>query len=1555
VILDPRGGLAGELVQRAAPAPGTGAGKRPPKPVLDAATQAIDRARTDWSKAPKAMMALSRDRSLGARKRRMASDLAWHVVRARRLLDVLVGGDDGASSADLVRAAAILFEGAPFELASAGRDGLEDPRHALLAYVLTTSPDPATALGVATSLPDWFAAELLADHEPEVAVAIARSLLGRAPLALRVHRDRLSRDAALAELGTAGIEATPSPDAPDAVLLAGRPNVHGLSLVQRGDASVQDVGSQRLAARLAPQPGERVLDACAGAGGKTLALASLAPDARILACDVRKDALGRAMQRARAAGTSDRLRFVPIAPQGGLPDAVTGPWDAVLVDAPCTGSGSLRREPHARWSRPPTAVDRMPALQGRILDRFAPLVRPGGRLLYGTCSLFRRENEDVVAAFLERHPDFAPDPAPLRTRPDVDGCDGFFGALLLRMPSVLLFLAAALFALPTAALAANPTPADSAAPALADPDDPVLSALQEELGALTQLLSTDVGSAIADQPLLGEHPAYHLGLQVVEIERIRIIAEEGGLQGWAPQSGRWIHADVRVGEPTLDSTHALRDGSWDDASTGRNLPIGDDVALLRRTIRQEAEVRYRAAVDRYQRVLNDQQVLVGEESSWDLAPVEAHTTLEPLPAATEDDWAVWEDRVRRISTVFSTGDVALDPSVALFVEREVRWFASTDGTVARTAEQRVRLGITADGRAADGTALFEDAYFDAHTLDGLPDEEALTAEAQAVKERLAALIEAPEEPPYQGPALLSGRAAAVFFHEILGHRVEGHRLKQIADAQTFRDKVGEEILPPFLSVIDDPTRSAVGGVDLRGHYAVDDQGVLATPVPVVTDGVLNGFLESRSPVGGERSNGHGRRQAGLAAVTRQGNLIVESSRQLDDDALRAELVSLAKEQGLPYGLVVLDLEGGFTFTDRDIPNAFQIDVRTALRVYVDGRPDELVRGVDLIGTPLQTFSRIVATGDTPAVFNGSCGAESGWVPVSAVAPAMLFSQVESQRKMKGQAPPPLIPPPPGGEVAGDLPALVRLLGAEADRAKELLAIEGGPPVNRIVVEAWDRDAWEVASSFGVLTAQGGGPSRPARVEVVVGDDSVNSLRFDGGTEVELPEAAGNPRFVMDDLPPAVRRDLWLAADGAYRGAVQRLNLKLAELATRPTEKRAPDWASAEPVVAIDRSPPLPIDRKDLELRALALSGAVRSVPGLRSARAAFREVQGVHVMVDTDGMRVMQPDGYASVIIEMEAVRPDGVKISDRLQWTARSLSLLPPVQVMKTQALTAAMALADKAYVGLVGWFEGPVVFEDEAAADLFRYLLPPELRGTPAPLEAGTSTAQQQRREPRLGRRLLPSGWTVVDDPAGTPEGFAGARLIDREGVRGGRVELVDDGYVTELLMTRVPRLDRQVSTGHARGSVSLAPSARMTWWEVAPKRGLSAKAFDRKVAAARKAARVDGVLVVRRLGPGWDGDLPNVVDAVWRFADGTEVPAVALGFEGVDRRTLRQIAAATAAVTVHPYLGPGRAGGYAPATRGVPQGVVAPRAVLVEDMEVAFNADMAEPELLLPVELR
>ncbi len=438
MIIDARGGVAGEIAQRAAPSPGTGEGRAPSKASIAAAAAAIDRARKDWSRSVRAISSISRgERSLGSRDRRAANDLAWDVVRGRRLLLALLGSEDGtASSSDLVRAAAVLFADAPAASAPRhGRDGLEDPKHALLSRVLQRGASPQAALGMATSLPDWFAAELLGQHDAAEACVIARGLLGRAPLTLRVHHDRTDRKTILAELAEAGVDASASPLAPFAIDLSGRVNVNALAVVQRGEASVQDAGSQRIAGLLAPQLGEKILDACAGAGGKTLAMASLAPRARIIGCDVRPPALARAAKRARLAQLSDRLRFLAIPSSGQLPPAlgVFAPVDAVLVDAPCTGSGSLRREPHARWSRPPTEIDRLPAVQASILDRFAPLVRPGGRLVYATCSLFVRENQDVVRDFLGRNQGFTlSEEEPLQSRPDRDGCDGFFAAVLLR-------------------------------------------------------------------------------------------------------------------------------------------------------------------------------------------------------------------------------------------------------------------------------------------------------------------------------------------------------------------------------------------------------------------------------------------------------------------------------------------------------------------------------------------------------------------------------------------------------------------------------------------------------------------------------------------------------------------------------------------------------------------------------------------------------------------------------------------------------------------------------------------------------------------------------------------------------------------------------------------------------------------------------------------------------------------------------------------------------------------------------------------------------------------
>jgi predicted Zn-dependent protease len=302
--------------------------------------------------------------------------------------------------------------------------------------------------------------------------------------------------------------------------------------------------------------------------------------------------------------------------------------------------------------------------------------------------------------------------------------------------------------------------------------------------------------------------------------------------------------------------------------------------------------------------------------------------------------------------------------------------------------------------------------FQAPSASGLPSESELAAKIDQMAADLSALRKAPVAEPYDGPALLSGRAAAVFFHEVLGHRLEGHRQRDEEEGQTFTKKVGQEVLPKFLSVIDDPTTREIAGVKLAGTYDFDNEGSPSQRVDVIQNGVLKNFLMSRMPIKDfSQSNGHGRNQPGLMPTGRQGNLIVTSTQTVPETGLRQKLIDEVKKQGKPYGLYFDDIQGGFTLTTRSLPQAFQVLPVIVYKVYADGRPDELVRGVDIVGTPLAALTRILTTGDQQHVFNGVCGAESGQVPVAAVAPAMLFSEMEVQKRAHEHERPPILPPP----------------------------------------------------------------------------------------------------------------------------------------------------------------------------------------------------------------------------------------------------------------------------------------------------------------------------------------------------------------------------------------------------------------------------------------------------------------------------------------------------------------------------------------------------------------
>ncbi len=513
-------------------------------------------------------------------------------------------------------------------------------------------------------------------------------------------------------------------------------------------------------------------------------------------------------------------------------------------------------------------------------------------------------------------------------------------------------------------------------------------------------------AAPSDQQL----PPYFLSYTVRDKSFVSIRALYGALAESTAGRTRAADVQVRVGDPKLDNTHGTHRGS---AVNSLELPLGDDREALARSLWLATNTGYGAALDNYFRVKTEAQVRAKEEdTSPDFSQQVAQTHIGAIAPPVAIDRAAWEQRVRELSRIFRDFPDVYENMVFLTVQNETDYFASSEGSQIVMPHLQARLIAVAVTRADDGMDLFREQTFEAETVDGLPKQADLEAAVRELGQSLEALRKAPVTEPFDGPAILSGRAAAVFFHEVLGHRLEGQRQRGDEEGQTFTKDVGEAILPDFLSVVDDPTVTAFGSSWLSGSYQYDDEGQKAERVDLIQDGVLKNFLMSRLPIASfASSNGHGRAEAGHVPTGRQGNLIVTSIKTVSESELRKELIEEAKKQGKPYGLYFEDISSGFAVTQRSSPQAFQVIPLVVWRVYVDGRPDELVRGVSIVGTPLAAMKSIIATGDKSEVFNGECGAESGTIPVSAVAPAMLLSAIETQRQPQGTARPPILPIP----------------------------------------------------------------------------------------------------------------------------------------------------------------------------------------------------------------------------------------------------------------------------------------------------------------------------------------------------------------------------------------------------------------------------------------------------------------------------------------------------------------------------------------------------------------
>ncbi len=530
--------------------------------------------------------------------------------------------------------------------------------------------------------------------------------------------------------------------------------------------------------------------------------------------------------------------------------------------------------------------------------------------------------------------------------------------------------------------------------------------------SLLDILSEELQRNFAVLKEKGDPPPYYMAYTVTEEETQGVSASFGTVNGENKNHARFLDITIRVGSPKLDNYRMIQ-GQRPRFTPGAILPIDDVPDAIRRRVWMETDRTYRLAARRLIEIKSNDQVRVKQaDDSADFSSEPMAVDLEPAPAPLRILDQEWINRVRKWSSDVGNHPGVLNSNAGLSVRKLSSYFVSTEGTRLQHSRTFVDVSFSARGKAEDGMDLASYQDFQGSELARLPQPDVIDAAANRAGDDLAKLLRAPTVEPFIGPAILSGRAAGVFFHEIFGHRIEGHRQKDESEGQTFTKAVGGPVLPDFLSVVFDPTLKTYAGSDLNGYYTYDDEGVKARPVTVVENGILKTFLMSRSPIQNiEHSNGHGRREPGLEPVSRQSNLIVESKKQVSEQALRQMLIAEIKRQNKPYGLYFEQVTGGYTTTQRRGLQAFTVIPLIVYRVYPDGRPDELVRGVDIVGTPLASFAKILATGDKPEVFNGYCGAESGQVPVSASSPALLVSEIEIQKKDHAQDRPPLLGKP----------------------------------------------------------------------------------------------------------------------------------------------------------------------------------------------------------------------------------------------------------------------------------------------------------------------------------------------------------------------------------------------------------------------------------------------------------------------------------------------------------------------------------------------------------------
>lgn len=957
------------------------------------------------------------------------------------------------------------------------------------------------------------------------------------------------------------------------------------------------------------------------------------------------------------------------------------------------------------------------------------------------------------------------------------------------------------------------------------------TAFAQKTDDLLQLLQTELqkNKAQLDKDQSG---VYLLSYRVDEETSYSLKSSFGSLLYNNHETERTLTVQVRVGSYELDNYHELRDifSGYSSGYSSVTLPLNNDTKALEQIIWRETNRAYRTAKQRYENVKTDVAIKVeAEDHAPDYSQAVKEIYFEPAIIDTLFHENEWIGRLKELSSGFKQNQDIQNGTASIDYSILRKYYVNSENTSIVQNNTSCKVYLDAEGLAEDGMELPLYQLYFAHTPDQLPPQAEMLADAQILNDKISRLVKAPVAEAYTGPALLSKEAAGVFFHEIFGHRVEGQRLKKSTDGQTFKKMLHEQVLPKDFSVIFDPSLEYYRGLPLNGHYKYDDEGFLGYRVPVVENGILKRFLMTRTPIDSfPLSNGHARAQAGYQPVSRQSNLIVETSHPYTDEQLRAMLIAEAKAQGKAYGYLFSRVQGGFTTTGRYMPNAFNVTPIEVYRIYVDGRPDELVRGVDLVGTPLSMFSKVEAAGDEYGNFAGTCGAESGRVPVACCSPALFIKQIETQKKEKSQQRPPIIPRKYSSFQGNSFEEICyEAMEDEIEQNMAALHLDQLQSPYFISYLISDAQVTSIATSLGGIFYASQKPYRGKDVTVLVGDDKCNNTHFfDIDNYVSSYKSSGT--VSIDNDYYNIRQNLWLATDKLYKNNAENLETKKAIIQNDNIPQKMVNMPDRSPIVSknfSEETHTTPIDLEQYKTTLSDLSKLFYNYPDFTNSGVNLYAFQANAYYLDSEGLKYKQPFNIVCLYIYAETLAEDGEPISDDKKIYITDIQQLPNINTLKKQITEFADQLnALRKAPAMSEIYNGPMIFADEAAALLMEKCFFQNHDGLMAsrkPISSNSiifwDSENPNKDNPSamlMNKKIISRDLTLKS--RNTLTQYNGIPLIgsfqhDAEGYASEDEQLlIENGVLMQLLSDRQPADNAAYSNGHRRLAIT---SRRLT----------------------------------------------------------------------------------------------------------------------------------------------